>query len=213
MSLSLEITVVLFLVSLAVGFIIGRWRRKAAENTGEARVRRLLTDYCKDKYAHLLNNITVDLGQGKTTQIDHILITSAGVFVIETKDYKGWIFANPKAKTWTQVIYRSTFKFQNPLLQNYKHLKAVESLLDFQERGSIHGLVVFTGDAMFKTPQPQGVYYFRDLIAAIERFTQETMSLNRLQFCIGRIEYYRCALTHQTDIQHQAYLIQKLGES
>jgi hypothetical protein len=46
-------------------------------------------------------------------------VSRYGVFVIETKNMKGWIFGDPQQKTWTQKIYRHTTKFQNPLLQNY----------------------------------------------------------------------------------------------
>ena len=40
-----------------------------------------------------MNHITLRLGTG-TTQIDHILLSRFGVFVIETKDYTGWIFGS-----------------------------------------------------------------------------------------------------------------------
>ena len=72
---------------------------------------------------HLLNHITLKIKDG-TTQIDHILVSRFGVFVIETKDYKGWIFANAMHATWTQVLYRVRFKFQNPILQNMRHVRA-----------------------------------------------------------------------------------------
>lgn len=38
-----------------------------------------------------------------TTQVDHILVSRFGVFVIETKDFSGWIFASATDRTWTQV--------------------------------------------------------------------------------------------------------------
>jgi len=67
----------------------------------------------KDKY-HLLKNVTLRTGDG-TTQIDHIIISIYGVFVVETKNMTGWIFGNPKQKTWTQIIYEDRYRFQNPL--------------------------------------------------------------------------------------------------
>src|SRR6266542_5098071 len=51
----------------------------------------------------------------RRTQVDHILVSSFGVFVIETKDYKGWIFADAKQANWTQVLFRHKFTFQNPI--------------------------------------------------------------------------------------------------
>jgi len=42
---------------------------------------------------------------------------------------KGWIFGGPHQRFWTQKIYRSNHKFQNPLPQNYKHVKTLQTLL------------------------------------------------------------------------------------
>ena len=53
----------------------------------------------------LFKNVTLPTEDG-TTQIDHIIVSRYGVFVIETKNMKGWIFGNPQQKTWTQKIYR-----------------------------------------------------------------------------------------------------------
>lgn len=48
-----------------------------------------------------------------------------GIFAIETKNMQGWIFGSKRQAEWTQKIYKRTFKFQNPLRQNYKHTKAL----------------------------------------------------------------------------------------
>src|SRR5260370_6228511 len=53
----------------------------------------------------LLNNVTFENGN-ETTQIDHVLVAETGIFVIETKHYKGWIFGSPNSRSWTQVIYK-----------------------------------------------------------------------------------------------------------
>ena len=45
---------------------------------------------------------------------------------------KGWIFGLANQKTWTQKIYKHTNKFQNPLHQNYKHVKTLEAQLIFR---------------------------------------------------------------------------------
>lgn len=84
----------LSLAALIFGYIVGRTRRAIAENPGEAQIRRCLAKYCENKNAHL-HNITLRLEDGSTTQIDHVLVSTKGIFVIETKHYRGWIFANP----------------------------------------------------------------------------------------------------------------------
>ena len=53
---------------------------------------------------HVLNDVYLPLDDGSTTQIDHVVVSPFGVFVIETKTYKGWIFGNPRDAQWTQVL-------------------------------------------------------------------------------------------------------------
>ena len=60
--------------------------------------------YLKDPQYLLLNDLTLPDGEGGTTQIDHLLLSPYGIFVIETKNYKGWIFGNERQKIWTQKI-------------------------------------------------------------------------------------------------------------
>ena len=159
---------------------------------------------------HLMNNVTLRVEDG-TTQVDHILVSKFGVFVIETKDYKGWIFANPKHTSWTQVIFRRKFKFQNPIYQNYKHVRAVQSLLDFLPAKTVVSVVVFTGEAEFKTPIPDGVFALNTLIEYLLSQKAELLSQNRIQFCVGRLETNRLVLTRQTDIEHIQSLQRKHG--
>lgn len=92
-------TILYILLALAVGFVIGRYRASRAsraasfQNHGEALLSRVaLTNFGPPDY-HLMNHVTLQMNDG-TTQVDHILVSRFGVFVIETKDYKGWIFAN-----------------------------------------------------------------------------------------------------------------------
>jgi len=95
-----------------------------------------------------------------TTQFDHVVICGDTCFVIETKAYAGWIFGNEKAKTWTQSLNKhSRFSFQNPIRQNYKHIKAIEPLLQGLK---VVGVVVFT-EGKFKSDRIDGVLYCKEL--------------------------------------------------
>ena len=135
---------VLLAIAVALGFLIGRrrtsrtggqrifgaWRFRTFQNSGEELVSRVLRSHFGPPDYHLMNHITIRMEDG-TTQVDHILVSRFGVFVIETKDYKGWIFANAADATWTQVLFRRRFKFQNPIFQNKRHVRAVQGLLEF----------------------------------------------------------------------------------
>lgn len=95
-----------------------------------------------------------------TTEIDHLIVSKFGIFVVELKTYSGWIFGNASDDYWTAVYFRRKFRFQNPLRQNYGHIKALEALLGVDRR-VLRPIVVFRGPFRFKTPIPDGVLRHR----------------------------------------------------
>lgn len=210
------INYIYILGSLAIGCLLGygfaRYRSNSFQNHGESLVSHAIQAKFGSSDYHLLNHITLKLRDG-TTQVDHILISRFGVFVIETKEYKGWIFANSQHAQWTQVLFKAKFKFQNPLVQNRIHLKAVQELLDFLPSDAFHPLVVFAGEAEFKTDKPSGVFSIPELLDHLRNFSEEVMTINRMQFCVGRLETARLAITAQTDLDHVGYLHQRYGIS
>ena len=129
-------------------------------NAGERRVQSVLTRRYRDW--PLLNDVLLR-SRGGTAQIDHILISPAGVFVIETKDMGGWIFASPGQQRWTQSfkagrwsrmmgIKSKRFTFYNPLLQNEGHARALVKLGIVNPR-ELRPVAVFVGDAELKTAE------------------------------------------------------------
>ncbi len=208
---------ILTIIGLTIGCLIGRCCTKkkcrtwVAQNRGEALVRQSLNEYCKNKAAHVLNCITLRLEDGSTTQIDHILVSTKGIFVIETKHYKGWILGKPKSKEWKQIIFNNKYAFQNPLFQNYKHVREIQRIFDFLDPRLIHNIVVFSGDSAFLTDKIDNVCDLEELISTIDKHSDGALSLNRVQFCVGRLEYMRLELTEKTDIEHQEYLARKFG--
>jgi restriction system protein len=163
----------------------------------------------KDKY-HLLNNVTLRTGNG-TTQIDHIIVSAYGVFVVETKNMAGWIFGNPKQRTWTQVFYKDRYKFQNPLHQNYKHVKTLKSLLILNSL-QLHSLVVFVGGCEFKTEMPENVTYLEGFIEYIESKQQPVLVESEVFEIIATIATERLEPSLETDRRHVKYLRNKIAK-
>jgi len=122
---------------------------------GEAFVNSAINRKLDKTQYHLIKDATLPTADG-TTQVDHIIVSKFGIFVIETKNMKGWIFGGERQKTWTQSIYKHKTKFQNPLHQNYKHIKTLESLLGLSS-DKFHSVIVFTGESTFKTKMPDNV--------------------------------------------------------
>lgn len=115
----------------------------------------LATNRSLDKSIYtLFKNVTLPTEDG-TTQIDHIIVSKYGIFVIETKNMKGWIFGGTQ-RQWTQKIFRFTTKFQNPLHQNYKHTQTLQAALEL-DKDSVFSVIVFVGDSTFKTAMPENV--------------------------------------------------------
>ena len=75
----------------------------------------------------VLEDIYLPLPDGTTTQVDQIVVSIYGVFVIEAKDYSGWIFGNESQRQWTQTLHigwgdTEKHHFQNPIRQNWRHI-------------------------------------------------------------------------------------------
>ncbi len=153
----------------------------------------------KNEY-HLFKNVTISTKDG-TTQIDHIIVSRYGIFVIETKNMKGWIFGDENQKTWTQKIYKHTNKFQNPLHQNYKHTKTLESLLKI-DKDKIFSIITFVGNSTFKTEMPVNVTYAGGFIKFINSKTMKLFSEQEVININLRITEKRLSNTIRTHIEH-----------
>jgi len=143
------------------------------------------------------HNVIVPTSNG-TTQIDHLLISPFGLFVIETKNISGWIFGSKDQKKWTQVLYGKTFSFQNPLLQNYRHTKCLADYLEI-EHSLIHSIVFFAGECTFKTPMPPNVLR-RKLSSYISDFRLRLLADREIERIVTSIRTLKAdpSLTHRS---------------
>lgn len=157
----------------------------------------------KETY-HRIHNVTLPTPDG-TTQIDHIFVSRFGVFVIETKNMNGWIFGSERQAKWTQKIYRNNFSFQNPLRQNYKHVKALEAALDIPAE-AIHSVVVFTGESTFKTPMPPNVTRGVGYVTYIRSFSEPVLSEAQVRRILLQITAERLEPSWKTQRQHVHHL-------
>ena len=81
------------------------------------------------------------------SQIDHVVLTPYGIYVIETKNYQGTIYGGKDRKTWS---VNGKFKMMNPFVQNYGHIKALASLIDPKYQNFFISIVSFTKRSTFK---------------------------------------------------------------
>ena len=97
------------------------WKGKYSERLVHKKMLQLSDEYT------IFNNLLFE-SNGRSTQIDHIVVSPYGVFVIETKGYKGWILGGENSEYWTQVIYKSKHQFYNPIKQNEGHVRFLRHL-------------------------------------------------------------------------------------
>lgn len=162
------------------------------------------------KKFHLLKNVTIPCDDG-TTQIDHVVVSEFGVFVLETKNMKGWIFGHERQKMWTQQIFEHSIKFQNPLYQNYKHVKTLQELLGLTNE-QIHSLIVFVGDSTFKTEMPENVTQGKGYLKFIRSKSNVVLSEDEVCEIIGKIEHERLEPSLKTHFEHVRHVKQIINE-
>jgi hypothetical protein len=108
---------------------------------GEYKINIQLDQLPKDcKY---LSDLLVSNSKSRTgySQIDHLVISPYGLFVIETKNYSGEIKGKRDDKNW---IVNNRFKMFNPLRQNYGHVKAIESITQSYKKLNFISMISFT---------------------------------------------------------------------
>ncbi|MBO6603674.1 MAG: NERD domain-containing protein [Roseicyclus sp.] len=147
-------------------------------SVGERRVNSALQRHLPEDY-RVFADLTLP-SLGGTTQIDHVVVSRFGVFVIETKNMQGWIFGSADQASWTQTIYGHKTRFKNPLRQNFGHVKAIQDALGIDQR-RIHNLVVFAGSAEPKTPMPPDVSW------SVRELAQSVLSRQQVVFADAEV--------------------------
>lgn len=135
---------IFILLAFAVGKIYLKVKLPAIKGTiGEKKVAITLSFLPKNKFI-VLNDLMFKNGS-HSTQIDHVVISVYGIFVIETKSYKGWIYGNINQDNWTQNIWGNKYPLYNPLFQNRNHIKFLTA--NFSEikkyQTQLYSIVVF----------------------------------------------------------------------
>ncbi len=201
----------IILVFIAIG-ILKAFKPFIKGKVGELAVHVKL--YLKDPQYILLNDCTLPDEQSGTTQIDHILLSPFGIFVIETKNYTGWIFGGERQKMWTQKIYKNSYKFQNPLHQNYKHMKVLEDVLsDIVEPEYLHSVIVFMPESEFKTAMPSNVFRGAAWTDYVKGFQDEVIPAMKLKRIKLRIEKEVLEKSWKTNQMHVENLRQRKESS
>lgn len=109
----------------------------------------------------VFTNVIVPRASGptSTSEIDVVMLHAKGVFVIESKNYSGWIFGSADQRNWTVTFNaNSKTQFYNPIKQNRSHVKALSNYL-YLEEAAFHSYIVFSERCELKKVPPDCAEY------------------------------------------------------
>lgn len=140
----------MLILAVTLLFVAKVFSRHIKGKIGEWALSKILNKKCGNNCI-VLDDVTLEVSDGDTTQVDHVVISPTGIFVVETKHYKGWIYGKESDQFWTQKIFKRSYKFQNPFRQNYKHVKAIQSLLPSIPQEAFYSIVVMVGECEWRS--------------------------------------------------------------
>lgn len=137
----------------------------------------------------VLNDLRIQHKNGHTSQIDHVVVSVYGIFVIETKNYKGRISGKVSDQEWTQTFNRkSKFTFYNPLLQNDIHVQTIERLIMKHKALPIISIVAFNNEATIAVRTKKHVIHTSDVLDTIKSYCIQYISQNEIQSVVSDIQ-------------------------
>jgi len=116
-------------------------KAKRKGELGEYKIDVQLNQLPKDH--RCLSDVLIRTSKG-LTQIDHIIISPVGLYVIETKNYMGIILGKQYDKSWTQICNRQKQKMYNPIRQNYGHIQSLMEILKGFGKLEYYSIISFT---------------------------------------------------------------------
>jgi hypothetical protein len=166
--------VYLFLSLLFLFFVIWLTTSKKGKGiAGELVVSRYLNKLDKSKY-FVINDITLKLND-RTTQIDHIVVSCYGIFVIETKNWKGSIYGGSRNNYLYQYLGGVKYKHQNPIKQNIGHIKFLREVLSNYHNLTFFSIVAFSDYSKRKINRDTSIA-ISDILDTIEEYEEEVIS-------------------------------------
>lgn len=197
-----------------------KWR---PGSMGEWSLHIVLSFKLDKKRFRVLRNVMLPTSDGTTTQIDHIVVSQGGIFVIETKTYGNngtrnrpgscWIFGDARDREWTASYPRGRkFRFQNPIRQNFKHMATLSECLGVPME-YFKSVVAFSGTAEFKTEMPTDVMHFHSVAGyLLEQSAIPVIKLEQVPEVAETILEWQRTLSRKTKAAHVENLRKKHAE-
>lgn len=167
----------IFWIIIILGFLSTVFYKKIRGFMGEFWVKLELNKLPKNEYI-VLNDIMIKSSKG-THQIDHIVLSKFGIFVVEMKNYYGLITGDEYKDKWTQHLGKNKYYFNNPIHQNYGHIKALQELLNLNENKFI-SIVCISNQSKLKV-NAKNVTQLDFINKFIKSYSEETLNENLIE--------------------------------
>ena len=189
--------VVFFAVVIFIKLKMPVWKGKYSEKLVNNKIQELPEEYV------VFNDLLFE-SNGYSTQIDHIVVSPYGVFVIETKGYKGWILGGENSEYWTQTIYKSKHQFYNPIKQNAGHVRFLHHLLKCSTDILFIPIVVLNNSAELKVHADNNIVVNRyNLKRAILQYRTAVLNQETINWIIQTINQNRIIADKEKLKQHK----------
>ncbi len=184
----------MLVIFVGIFLVFTLFKTQLKGSLGEKEVSSILYLLDDSKYK-VFNDIVLNVG-GKTTQIDHLIVSDFGLFVIETKNYKGWIFGSENSEYWTQALYNQKHRFYNPIRQNFGHIVALKNCLCEFHNIKYISIVVFLPRAEIKVNTTTAVTYTYGLLDVIRKHADVNLTEHEKDRIFRRISCMNSSITY-----------------
>lgn len=197
----LLVSIIATVISTVFLFFLSRLINRGKGKVGEKVVSVKLGRLPKDRYI-VMDDLTIPTANG-STQIDHLIVSVYGIFVIETKNYKGWIYGDEYGEYWTQNIYGNKNELYNPVLQNAGHVRAVRRVLKEFEPLTIIPIVAFSDSADLRVRVNEAcVVYWSEILRVINSFDNRQLTWDRVNEIKDKLTEVQLEPGRKTNRQH-----------
>lgn len=144
--------------------------------------------------------------EGYTVQIDHVIVSEYGVFVIETKNFRGIIYGSAEKKRWVQINKGKKRRFYSPIIQNNRHRVALSSICNLPLLKVI-SITVFVGKCELHLEDVSRTILSKDLLPYIYGITEKILSQSDVEKIYNRLESKN--ITSESARRHHVAYVQR----
>ena len=147
-----------WLAAAAITIVMLGWYLYRRRQSG-GQLKRVLAEISHDR----IDGLLIPNGDDGEIQIDHLLLTSQGLLIIDIKDAVGTVFGSDKMQEWTVINNERRFTFPNPQEALYDRIAAVRHIV---RQVPVAGRILFLDGADFTKGVPS-------LVSSLDQLLQE----------------------------------------